>query len=107
MLHFLLIILALLAIWKLLSHGRASGASLVTGLRRLSLVLALAGAGLGGAIGYVITQHIHTDRTAAQWVTTYSGPDPGAIALGITAGFAVVWAAASVLIWIISGFLSR
>jgi hypothetical protein len=51
MLHFLLILLALLAIWKLLTHGPASGTSLLTGLRRLALVLAVAGAALGGGIG--------------------------------------------------------
>jgi hypothetical protein len=107
MLHFLLIILSLLAIWKLLGHGRANGASLVTGLRRLALVLAIAGAGLGGVLGYAFTQHCHTDMTAAQWVSTCSGPDPGAIVLGAGAGFAAVWVAASVAIWIISGFLSR
>jgi hypothetical protein len=38
MLHFLFIVLALLAIWRLLSHGRASGAAPVTGLRGLALV---------------------------------------------------------------------
>jgi hypothetical protein len=87
MLHFLLIILALLAIWKLLSHGRTNGVSLVTGLRRLSLVLAIAGAGLGGLIGYVTT-HNCTYPTAANWAATPSctGPDPGAIALAIIVG---------------------
>jgi hypothetical protein len=107
MLHFLLIILSLLAIWKLLSHGHANGTSLLAGLRRLALVLAIVGAALGGFIGYVVTQHSHTDTTAAQWVTTYSGPDPGAIVLGVVAGFAAVWVAASIVIWILSGFLTR
>ena len=78
MLHFLLIILSLLAIWKLLSHGRTNGASLVTGLRRLAVVLAIAGAALGGFIGYGTTEHSHTDMTAAQWVSTCSGPIPAA-----------------------------
>ena len=106
MLHFLLIILALLAIWKLLGHGHANGATLLTGLRRLGLVLAIAGAALGGFIGYVATRNCHTDMTAVQWVSTCSGPDPGAIVLGVMAGFAVIWMAASVLIWIIRGFLT-
>jgi hypothetical protein len=107
MLHFLLILLALLAIWKLLSHSSASGTSLLNGLRRLALVLAIAGAALGGVIGYVSTHDCHTDTTAAQWVTTCGGPDPSAIVLGVAAGFAVVWIAASVLIWILSGFMGN
>ena len=90
MLHFLLIILALLAIWKLLGHGSASGATLLVGLRRIALVLAIAAAALGGLIGYYAK----------------NPGDPGAGVLGAAAGFAVVWIAASVLIWIIRGFLN-
>jgi hypothetical protein len=90
MLHFLLIILALLAIWKLLSQGSASGATLVTGLRRIALVLAIAGAAFGGMIGY------------------YSARphDPGAGIVGAGVGFGVIWIAAAVVIWIIRGFLT-
>jgi hypothetical protein len=107
MLHLLLTILALLAIWKLLAHSGASSTSLLTGLRRLALVLAIAGAALGGLIGYFATQNCHTDGAIGSWVTTCNGPDPGAIALGILAGFGAIWMAASVLIWIIRGFLTR
>ena len=105
MLHALLILLALLGIWKLLSHGRTDGgASLLTGLRRLALVLAITGAALGGLIGYVSTRHC---TYAADWAATCTGPDPSGIALGAMVGFGVIWGAASVVIWIVSGFLSR
>jgi hypothetical protein len=89
MLHFLLILLALVGLWKLLSHGRASGATLVTGLRRLALVLAIAGAGLGGLVGYY----------------AQSQSSGGAVA-GVVIGFSVIWMAALVLIWIVKGFLA-
>jgi hypothetical protein len=88
-----------------LAHASADGTALVTGLRRLALVLAIAGASLGELIGYVATENCHSDTSStAHWVTTCSGPNPGSIALGIMAGFTVVWVAASVVIWIIHGF---
>jgi hypothetical protein len=90
MLHFLLIVLALAALWKLLGHGSASGASLVTGLRRIAVVLAIAGAAFGGLIGYYAT----------------TPNSPGAAVLGAAAGFSLVWIAASVVIWIVRGFLT-
>jgi hypothetical protein len=90
MLHFLLIILALLAIWKLLSHSSINGATLLTGLRRIALVLAIAGAALGGFIG--------SDSTNPN--------DAGAAIFGAAIGFGVVWIAAAVVIWIIRGFLT-
>jgi hypothetical protein len=109
MLHFLLIVLALLAIWKLLGHSSGTnGTSLLAGLRRLALVLAVAGAALGGFIGHVMTENCHTDMAAsAQWVTTCASPNYGGIALGVAAGFAGIWLAGSLLIWILSGFLPR
>ena len=107
MLHLLLIILALLAIWKLLSDGRANGATLITGLRRLGLVAAIAGSALGGFIGYEATRNC-TYTTAANWSTTSSctGPNPGAIVLGVIAGFTVIWLVAALVIWIVRGFLA-
>ena len=42
MLHFLLIVLALLGIWKLLTHGNSNSEAasrILLGLRRLALVL--------------------------------------------------------------------
>jgi hypothetical protein len=88
MLHFLLILLALVALWKLLGHGASSSASLLRGLRRVAVVLAIASAALGGVIGYYATP-----------------PNtPGAAALGAAAGFGLVWTAASVVIWMIRGF---
>lgn len=45
--------------------------------------------------------------TAAQWVSTCTGPDPGGIVLGVVVGFAAIWVAASIVIWIISGFMTR
>jgi hypothetical protein len=103
MLHFLLIILALLGIWKLLSHGRADGASLVAGLRRIAVVLAIAGAALGGFIGYAVSERC---TYAADLTRICTGPDSGAIVLGIAAGFGVIWAAALILIWIVRGFMA-
>jgi hypothetical protein len=90
MLHFLLIILVLVAIWKLFSHGSANGAALIAGLRRLALVLAVAGAGLGGLAGY------------------YTGDSHGGVGgalAGILIGFTGVWLVAGVVIWIVRGFL--
>jgi hypothetical protein len=91
MLHFLLIVLALLAIWKLLSHGQSNGASMLTGLQRIALVLEIAGAALGGLIGYYAT----------------NPREPGTAVLGAAIGFTVVWIAAAVVIWVISGFVSK
>jgi hypothetical protein len=107
MLYFLLIVLALLGIWELLTHSGASSATLIAGLRRLALVLAVVGAALGGVIGYFATRSCHTDTSAAQWVTSCSDPNYGAAVLGIAAGFTVIWFAASVIIWIIGGFLAE
>jgi hypothetical protein len=101
MLHFLLIVLAIVALWKLLSHGSVNRTTLLTGLRRIAFVLAIAGSALGGLIGYIITWHC-TYETAGG--STCTGPEPGAIVLGAVIGFGVIWAAASVLIWIIRGF---
>jgi hypothetical protein len=55
MLHFLLIILALLGIWKLLTHSNSTpeaASRIILGLRRLALVRAIIVAALGGTIGY-------------------------------------------------------
>src|SRR5262245_23539962 len=104
MLHALLIILALLGIWKLLSHGAPSSTSLLTGLRRLALVLAIAGAALGGIIGYGFTHHCTYGTGSISWLATEptcAGPDPGAILLGVGIGFGAVWGAAMVVIWIV------
>jgi hypothetical protein len=90
MLHFLLIVFAIVAIWKLLSQGSVNGATLLTGLRRIALVFALAGTALGGLIGYYSA---HPN-------------DPGAAVLGAAVGFGVVWGAAAVVIWIVRGFLN-
>jgi hypothetical protein len=93
MLHFLLIILALLGIWKLLAHGNSSPESasrILLGLRRLALVLACAGAALGGLIGYAANERaVH----------------PGFVVLGAVLGFGVTWLASRVILWIINGFL--
>jgi hypothetical protein len=89
MLHFLLILLALLGVWRLLAQGRPNGATLVTGLRRLALVLAIAGAGLGGVVGYY----------------AQAQSSGGALA-GVVIGFTVIWMAAQVVIWIVKGFLA-
>jgi hypothetical protein len=126
MLHFLLIILILLLIWKLLSHRPVNRAALLTGLGRLALVLAILGAALGGLVGYAVTS-THTCQSAAPLPvpSAASAPDPngfhpvplpaqsdecpanyGAITLGIVTGFIVVWLAAAVLIWIVRGFLA-
>jgi hypothetical protein len=93
MLHFLLIILALLGIWKLLAHGNTSSAvasRILLGLRRLALVLAIIAAALGGTIGYF-------DGASGNF---------GLAILGATGGFTIIWLASKVLIWILSAFLT-
>jgi hypothetical protein len=110
MLHFLLILLALLGIWKLLAHSGTSSTSLLTGLRRLSFVLATLGAALGGLIGYAESHHCTYNYGKLTWLATEpvcTGPDPGAIVLGAAIGFGAVWGASAVLVWIVKGFVTN
>jgi hypothetical protein len=80
MLHLLLIILLVVVIWKVASSpGRANPQAIQTGLYRVQIVLAV----LGGLLGGVI------------------------VVLGAGIGFALIWGAMAVLIWIVSGFLAR
>jgi hypothetical protein len=71
-----------------------AAAAVETGLRRLGIVLTLAAGGLGGIVGYAVYQH---DPEVAQG---------GAVA-GFLIGFVLLWAAMRVLIWIITGFMTR
>jgi hypothetical protein len=56
----------------------------------MQIVLAVLAGLLGGVIGYAASRE-----------------NPGAIVLGAAIGGTLVWGAASVLIWIISGFLAE
>jgi hypothetical protein len=99
MLHLLLIILLVAVIWKVAaspsgSHPRAA-AAIQTGLGRVQIVLAVLGGLLGGLTGYAATSG--SDRAE----------NPGAILLGALIGFALIWGAMAVLIWIVGGFLGR
>jgi hypothetical protein len=106
MLRFLLIILALLAIWKLLSHSRERcfaghrppAAVARAGYRRL---------GLGRVHRLYDHEQLHPPyRGQLGCAPNCTGPDPGAIALGIIVGFAIVGMTSAVLIWIVKGFLT-
>jgi hypothetical protein len=95
MIHLLLIILLVIVIWKVAaSPGRANAQAIQTGLARVQIVLAVSGGLLGGVVGYAISQ-------------SGGAGNPGAIVLGAGIGFALVWGAMAVLIWIVGGFLTR
>ena len=93
--HLLLVILLVVVIWKVAaSPGRANPQAIQTGLYRVQIVLAVLGGLLGGVIGYAATQ-------------SGGAENPGAIVLGAGIGFALIWGAMTVVIWIINGFLTR
>jgi hypothetical protein len=90
--HFLLIVLLLIIIWRIVaSHdGPADPHAIRLGLKRLGLVLAVLAAGLGGIVGY-----------------GGSNEHFGGAIVGSIIGFTVIRMAMSVVIWIISGFMGR
>ncbi len=95
--YILLILLLVVAVCKIAAGGHTSphaAAAVETGLRRLGLVLALAAGALGGVVGYAVCQN---DPDAAQ----------GGAVTGFLIGFVVLWAAMRVLIWIVTGFMTR
>ena len=95
MLHLLLILLAAVVIWKFASSpDRANPQAIQTGLYRVQIVLAVFGGLLGGLIGYAASQ-------------SGGAGNPGAIVVGAGIGFGIIWGAMAVLIWIVSGFLTR
>ena len=88
MLHLLLIVLAVLAIWRLLAGAsRPTGQTLERGLKRLGLVAAVLAAALGGAIGQS------------------GGGGAGGLVVGALASFLAVQTATWVLVRIARGFL--
>jgi hypothetical protein len=89
--HFLLILLLVVVVFKI---ATASTAAVETGLRRLGLVLALAAGALGGVVGYALYQN---DAEAAQ----------GGAVSGFLIGYVLLWLAMRVVIWIITGFMGK
>jgi hypothetical protein len=95
--HFLLITLLVLVIFKIATAGHASphtAAAVETGLRRFGIVLALAAGALGAVVGYAVYPN---DAEAAQ----------GGAVVGFLSGFVLIWIAMRVVIWIIAGFMTQ
>jgi hypothetical protein len=93
--HLLLILLLVVAVYKIATAGHTNphaAATVETGLRRMGLVLALAAGALGG-----VDAVYQNDPEAA----------PGGAVAGFLLGFVLLWAALRMVIWIVSGFMGK